>query len=79
MEILLEQSRRKPNLKNHIDERSKAAVAIYTREFRARGQAYAGNEPEEEMCVCGKPAAVPGEGVILTFYSIMLIRPSACS
>lgn len=44
VEALFEQTRRKPNLKNRIDDRTEAAVIDYAVEFPAHGQARTSNE-----------------------------------
>ena len=44
IEALFDQSRRKPNLKNRIDEQTEAAVVAYALEFPAHGQARTSNE-----------------------------------
>jgi len=44
VDALFEQTRRKPNLKNRIDEQTEAAVVDYALEFPAHGQARTSNE-----------------------------------
>lgn len=44
VEALFEVSRRKPNIKNRIDEKTEAAVVAYALEFPAHGQARTSNE-----------------------------------
>lgn len=44
VENLIEKTRRKPNLKNRIDERSEEAVTVFALEYPAYGQVRASNE-----------------------------------
>jgi transposase len=44
VEALIDQSRRKPNLKNRVDEQTEAAVVAYAIEQPAHGQVRASNE-----------------------------------
>jgi transposase InsO family protein len=44
VDALLEQTRRKPNIKNRIDENTEAAVVAYAIDFPAHGQARTSNE-----------------------------------
>jgi len=44
IEALIDKDRRKPNLKNRVDERTEAAVVEYAVEFPAHGQVRASNE-----------------------------------
>jgi transposase InsO family protein len=44
VDALFEQSRRKPNIKNRIDENTEAAVVTYAIDFPAHGQARTSNE-----------------------------------
>jgi len=44
IEALFEQNRRKPSLKNRVDEKTEAAVIQYALDYPAHGQARASNE-----------------------------------